>query len=225
TLAPLGIKLHKPLTAVRELITTIRRLYQGETLTFEGKSVTFSSASIVYGRPGIEIWLAGRGPKMLAMGGELADGVVLDFVYKDSLQYWVDLIREGAARSANNPRIAYSTAIITSQQTYDEVRPHMTYRLVDSPPEVREKIGMSDQNAAAVRETMVSSGLEEAGKLIKTEWVDPFVIKGTPQECAAELESLMAKYQMNEYLLPILNTEEASRLMKEVSEVLRFPSD
>lgn len=159
------------------------------------------------------------------MGGELAGGLVLDLVYKDSPQYWVDQIKEGAARSADNPRIAYSTAIITNQQTYDEVHPHTTYRLVDSPPEVREKIDTSDQNAAAVRETMVSSGLEEAGKLIKTEWVDPFVIKGTPQECAAELKSLMAKYQMNEYLLPILNTKEASRLMKEVSEVLRFPSN
>jgi 5,10-methylenetetrahydromethanopterin reductase len=220
TLAPLGLQMTKPLATVREMIETSRRLFAGETLTYEGKSVVFNSASISYGRPGIEIWFAGRGPKMLALGGELADGVALDFVYKDSLKYWVDLIRQGGERSGNKPKITYSAPIVTTQKSLEDVRPHMTYRLVDSPPEVRAKIGMSDDDVAAVRQAM-SGGLVEAGKLIKDEWLDPFVIKGTPAECADELKKLMEIHQMDEYLLPILNTEEASRVMQETVEVLR----
>ena len=46
---------------------------------------SIESAQIDYTRQDIEIWLAGRGPKMLALGGELADGVMLDFIYKPEL--------------------------------------------------------------------------------------------------------------------------------------------
>ena len=36
-------------------------------------------------RANLEIWLAGRGPRMLALGGEIADGVMLDFIHKPAL--------------------------------------------------------------------------------------------------------------------------------------------
>ncbi len=220
TLSPLSIKMHKPLTAVREFIVTTRRLFTGKKLTYEGKTVQFTSAQVEYARPSIEIWLAGRGPKMLALGGELADGVTLSFVFKEDLKYWTDLIRDGATRSGNKPRIAYSTAIVTSEETLEEVRPHMTYRLVDSPSAVKEKIGMTAKDVESVRNAM-TKGLDVAGKLIKDEWIDPFVIRGTPQECSSELQELMNRYDMQEFILPILNTKEASRLMRETIEVIK----
>ena len=219
TLDPLDIPLEKPLTMVREMITTSRRLLRGETVTHDGM-VKYTSANLGYGRDDIEIWLAARGPKMLGMGGELADGAVLDFVYKDSLDHWVGLIRQGAQKTGNHPKICYSTAIITTEETLEEVRPHMTYRLVNTPVSVREQINMTEADTEKVRKTMASAGLFEAGKLIKDEWIKPFVIMGDPEECAAELSKTMSHHNMDEFLVPIVQTENATRLMSEAAAVI-----
>lgn len=220
TLGPLGIPRKKPLTATREAIETTRRLYGGESVSFEGQTMRLVDAGIEYARPNIEIWLAGRGPKMLGMGGELADGVVLDFLHKEYIQDYVDLVREGAERSGNQPRICYSTMVITSDEGLDRVRPHMTYRLVDSPPNIKEILGMSEEQAEEIRQTMISSGIFAAGELVRDEWIHPFIIMGTVQECATELTQIMERYGMDEFLLPVLDLEDAPTLMAEVAEVL-----
>lgn len=219
SLDPMGLELKKPLTAMREMVEAARALFRGEAVSYNGQTLSLSSAKIDYARPGIEIWLAGRGPKVLALGGEIADGVVLDFLYKESIPEWLSYVRSGAAKSGNQPEICYSTVIITSEKTLEEVRPHMTYRLVNTPPEVKERIGLSEKEAEAIRQAM-SGGLEAAGKLVKDEWVRPFVIMGSVEECAQELKTLMSRHQMDEFLVPVLNTAEASRLLNEVSQVL-----
>ena len=43
---------------------------------------------------------------------------------------------------------------------------------------------------------------------------------GSIDECAAELKELVNQYQIDEFLVPILNTAEAARLMNEVEPVL-----
>lgn len=220
TLAPMAIERQKPLTAVREMLQAIRPLLKGESVTFNGEIVKLQNASINYPRPNLPIWIAGRGSKMLALGGELADGVVLDFIHKDCLSDSVNLIQNGAKMSGNQPKICYSTMVITNERVMQELRPHMTYRLVDSPPEVKERIGMTPADVQAVASTMGAKGLVEAGKLIKDEWIAPFVIMGTETECARELSNLMARHGFGEFLLPILETHTAAKLMAEVARVL-----
>jgi len=222
TLAPLSIERTKPLTAVREMIETTRGLFRGESVTYQGEVVHMNQARITYGRPDIPIWIAGRGNKMLSLGGEMADGVVLEFIHKNYLQSYVDLVTEGAKRTGNRPKICYSTMIITNERVLEELRPHMTYRLVDSPPEVKQRLGILPEEIEAIRTTMGSRGLVEAGKLIKDEWIRPFVIIGTQSECAKELAEIMACYHFDEFLLPILESKTAIELMTEVSKVLEM---
>ena len=95
----------------------------------------------------------------------------------------------------------------------------MTYRLVNTPADVQQKIGMTEQDIETIRQAM-AHGLEEAGKFVKDEWVRPFVIMGSIDECAAELRALVNQYKIDEFLVPILNTAEADRLMREVQPVL-----
>jgi 5,10-methylenetetrahydromethanopterin reductase len=219
TLDPLGIEMVKPLTAVRELITTTRALFEGETVDFDGQVVKFSSASIPYFRKGIEIWLAGRGPKMLTMGGELADGVALDSLLKESLPEWTELVRKGSEISGNQPGVCFSTMVITTDAALEEARPHMTYRLVNQPAAIRERIGLSDEDTNAIHNAM-ASGLEAAGKLVKDEWMAPFVIMGSVDECVKEVREICQQNGITEFMAPILNSAEASRSMQEIIVVL-----
>ncbi|MFQ5556500.1 MAG: LLM class flavin-dependent oxidoreductase [Acidimicrobiales bacterium] len=219
TLDPLGIARRRPLTAVRETIDACRLLFGGETVDLDGRHVTLRRARLGNGRPSTGIWLAGRGPKMLALGGATCDGVLLDFIYKPHLADVVALVRDAGAAVGNHPAISYSTVVITDQRTMDATRPHMTYRLVDSPRPVREAIGLSDADADRIRSAM-AEGLEPAAAHVRDEWVLPFVIAGSVEECAAELAEMIDRHGIDEFLLPILDDATAESLLTTVASLL-----
>src|SRR5436309_5928427 len=119
TLLPLGLERRRPLAAVREMIQLTRALNRGGAVDFDGEAFQLRGARVDYARPDLEIWLAGRGSKMLALGGELADGVLLDFIHKDLLAEHVRTVRSGAKLTGNTPRICYSTVIVTDEQALE----------------------------------------------------------------------------------------------------------
>ena len=219
TLGPLAVDRSKPLTAVRELVSMCRSLFSGGATNTVGSIGTLANATLAFARPELPIWLAGRGPKMLALGGELADGVMLDFLDEQSIEAAIDLVSGGAAQTKNSPRICYSTLVVTDQDSLDLVRPHMTYRLVDSQPAVRDRIGLSDDDRESIREAM-SDGLEAAGRLVKDEWVLPFVIAGSEVECAKQIRRLHTQFGIEEFMLPVLDLPSAADYVARVARVL-----
>ncbi|NOX30249.1 MAG: LLM class flavin-dependent oxidoreductase [Actinobacteria bacterium] len=219
TLGPLGIERPRPLRHVREAAEVARALFSGESIDYDGQTLTLSRASIDYGRPDIEIWFAGRGPKMLRQAGEIMDGVLLEFLHKPSLGDYIETVRAGAGTTGNKPSICYSTMVITNPDRIEEVRPHMTYRLVDSPQQVKDSLGITAQHTADIREAM-THGLDVAARLIPDEWVEPFVIMGSIDECASEIRSLHQDHQFDEFMLVVADMEDASTVMAEVAEVL-----
>ena len=219
TLGPLGVDRSKPLAAVRDLITMCRGLFSGGPVTSTSSVGSLTNASLGFSRSDIPIWLAGRGPKMLALGGEVADGVMLDFLHHDVIGDALQLVRGGAERSGNAPRICYSTLVVTDDDTLDMVRPHMTYRLVDSQPEVRERIGLGETDRLAIRDAM-TDGLEAAGRLVKDEWVLPFVIAGSASACAEQIRELHDRHGIEEFMLPVLDLHTAADYMTRIGRVL-----
>ncbi len=219
TLDPLGVDRPRPLTHVREAIEAARALFSGEVVDLEGETLTLAKAAIHYGRPDIEIWFAGRGPKMLHQAGAITDGVLLEFLHKPSLGDFIATVREGAGTTGNQPTICYSTMVITNPDRIEQVRPHMTYRLVDSPLSVKESLGITEEHTAAIRSAM-AHGLDEAAKLIPDEWVEPFVIMGSVDECADELAAMRAEHRFDEFMLVVADMDDAGTLMAEVAEVL-----
>jgi len=219
TLAPLAIKPQRPLTAVAETITGLRGLFAGERVNMAGDHVTLRSAQLPYGRSGIEIWLAGRGPKMLRLGGSAADGVMLDFLHVDTIADSVGLVREGAEEAGRPARIAYSTAIVTSDDDLEFVRPHMTYRLLDAPPTVKELLGLAPADTERIRSAM-SGGLDEAAQHVRDDWIIPFVISGSAADCALELGTLMDRHGIEEFVLPMFEMADPAAYLDRVAAVL-----
>ena len=219
TLGPLEVARPRPVVHVREAVEATRALFSGEVVDYRGETLSLSAASLDYGRPDIEIWFAGRGPKMLRQAGAIVDGVLLEFLHKPSLATFVDTVRQGAATTGNNPSMCYSTMVITNPDQIEDVRPHMTYRLVDSPVAVKEALGITEEHTAAIREAM-AHGLDEAAKLIPDEWVEPFVIMGSIDECAAELRELFHLHGFDEFMLVVADMKAAATLMTEVADVI-----
>ncbi|MDH4309918.1 MAG: LLM class flavin-dependent oxidoreductase [Acidimicrobiia bacterium] len=215
TLDPLGIERARPLAAVREVIEASRALFGGGRVDHESDVFKLNQASLDHGRSDIEIWFAGRGPKMLTMAAECADGVMLEFIHRELLDSEIHRVLEAAG--GRPLKLAYSTMVASDPSVLDIVRPHMTYRLVDSPRRVQELIGMDAQDVATVRSAM-GEGLESAGRHILDEWIHPFVVHGSPDECAAELRRLES-LGIGEFVLPIVTTDGAEELMKATSAV------
>ncbi len=219
TLDPLAIPRDRPLETIRQAIVACRGLFAGETVNMEGPHFSLQSAHLDYSRPDIQIWLAGRGPRMLDLGGAVADGVLLDFIYKPSLGTYVERVRRGAERTGNQPEICYSTMIVTDERALEAVRPHMTYRLVDSPPDVREVLGIEDTDVAAIRSAM-ADGLGAAARLVPDEWVLPFVVSGTVEECSAELQQLMEAHGISEFKIPVYDMDNGRALLEITARTL-----
>ena len=219
TLDPLAITRDRPLETVKQAIAVCRGLFSGETIDLDGPGFSLRSANLAYSRPDIQIWLAGRGPRMLDLGGAVADGVLLDFIHKPSLGEYVERVRTGAERTGNQPGICYSTMIVTDERSLEAVRPHMTYRLVDSPPDVREALDISDSDVAAIRSAM-ADGLEAAARLVPDEWVLPFVVSGTVEECSVELHNLMDSHGINEFKIPVYDIDHGRELLEVTARVL-----
>lgn len=80
-----GLPTERPLVAMREVVGVLRQLFAGKSVSFDGeyvqvREVRFDGPEddppVDYPVP---LYLAAVGPRMLALGGELADGVLLDF--------------------------------------------------------------------------------------------------------------------------------------------------
>ncbi|MDH3753392.1 MAG: LLM class flavin-dependent oxidoreductase [Acidimicrobiia bacterium] len=215
TLDPIGLTRTRPLAAVREAIEVARALFAGGPVDHAGPLATLESASLHYGRPDIEIWLAGRGPKMLRLGGEVADGVMLDFIHKPSLGQYVDRVRAGGSAA----RICYSTAVVTDEDELEFVRPHMTYRLVDAPAPVKEAIGLTAADVDRIRSAM-ARGLDAAAEHVRDEWIEPFVIRGTAAGCGAEIAELGERHGIEEFLLPMFDMADQPAYLARVAAAL-----
>ncbi|HKZ25612.1 MAG TPA: LLM class flavin-dependent oxidoreductase [Acidimicrobiia bacterium] len=220
-LDPLVIERRRPALAIREAIDGCRLLWRGGPANLAGGVVTLHHARLDYGPPTIPIWVAGRGPRVLATGGARADGVSLDHIHRDFLAGDTAHVREAAARAGTVVRLAYATTIVTTDAALERARRHMTYRLVDSPPSVKEAIGLTRTGSDAIRSAL-PDGLEAAARFVKDDWVLPFIVHGTAGECATALAGLCRDHGFDELIVPIPDSDFAEATMATAAEVRQF---
>jgi 5,10-methylenetetrahydromethanopterin reductase len=74
-----GARAASPMTLLREWVSAVRSLLHGDTVTVSGQYVRLSQVALDWPPQTVPPFLVGaRGPKTLALAGEVADGLVLD---------------------------------------------------------------------------------------------------------------------------------------------------
>jgi 5,10-methylenetetrahydromethanopterin reductase len=74
-----GAGVSSPMTLLREWVTAVRSLLHGQTVTADGQYVRLNGVGLDWSPSAVPPLLIGaRGPKTLALAGEIADGLVLD---------------------------------------------------------------------------------------------------------------------------------------------------
>lgn len=178
------------MAALAEAVAHCRTLLGGAEVSFaEGSTAKLHWPP----KDPLPIYIAATGPKMLALSGRIADGVILmNGVAPDLIQAAIDLLREGereAGRAPGSTRIVVWAACHPDPEAvkYNVARAILR----DIPGPVTD---LARETARKVKEayTYEEHGTSEAGfaKLVPTELVERFAFAGSPEVIAAQVEAL-----------------------------------
>ncbi len=197
-----GITRTKPLQAMREYVETVRRLLAMERVTFHGEFVHVDDIEldIVHGErkaKDVPIYIGATGMKMMELAGEIADGVVLNYMVspkynRDALE----ALQAGADRvgrkveDIDRPQLVVCSLDEDREVALDRARELLTQYLGQQPhimkasgvdPELIEEIGRVMTWPAGPEE------IHRAMKLVPDEAVQMISASGTPEECRAKV--------------------------------------
>jgi probable F420-dependent oxidoreductase len=100
-----------PATRVREMVQAVRAILSGERVVFRGKTLSVDGFRLI--RPPaqpVPIYVAALRPGMLQVAGEVADGVILNWLAAADVPRVVAIVREAAARAGRDPAAVEITA-------------------------------------------------------------------------------------------------------------------
>ena len=203
----LGIERLAPATALRQAVDLIRGLWAGSTVSMESPAVRAHEAKLDFAapRPRIPIYVGARGPRMLELAGEVADGVIVGNVAtREGWSYACERIAAGAARvgrDVGEVRLTawlYACVAEDEDEALDAIRPMAATSLVTSRPVLGELgIEMPDDFRASMEARGWSLDREvvaEAGATLPAELVHRFGLAGTPDTCRRRLERLLEAF-------------------------------
>jgi 5,10-methylenetetrahydromethanopterin reductase len=177
------------MSVLAETVAVCRSLMAGETVSFgEG-----TSARLHHLGPRVPIYVAATGPKMLALAGRIADGVILmNGIAPDLIREAVRIVRESehaAGRQQGNVKAAVWAACHPSREA---VKFNVARAILRNIPGAIDDL--TRDVAARVKEAydFAQHGRAEAdfARLIPDELVTRFAFSGTYQEIAAQIRAL-----------------------------------
>ncbi len=181
----------RPLARCREYMTLLKEIWAGDAVTFEGDfyGLKRSRLGVRLGDKKPKVVLGALNPKMLALGGEVADGVLLNYLPASHVPWSVEQIRAGEARRSDDGAatvFAYVHAGVTEREHGAESarKDLFSYAVVDAYARNFERAGFGD-SVAEVRERHAERDRDGAVAAISDEFVDAIDFMGTADEVAA----------------------------------------
>ncbi len=191
--APYG---EHPLARVREYVGLVKAYLSGEKVDHEGTNYRVKGArlGVRLGERRPKVVVAALNPGMLRLAGEVADGVLLNYLPASHVAWSVEQVREGEAAAGREPGsttvYAYVHAGVCERADGIESarRDLFSYAVVDAYARNFERAGFGDE-VAAIR-TAHGAG-DRAGALaaVSDRMVDAIDVMGGPDEVRAAVEA------------------------------------
>ncbi len=195
-----------------DVVRCVRALIRGKEGTFGGAPVP---AFNEYQPVNVPVWLAGNGPKMLSLAGEVADGAIVSSGISPGILRWVrSQIEEGLKKSGRSwdgfTLLSFVGCAVSEDrpQTRIDIRSWVARRLSMPLPEEVSGISKADRLRALkdyqyTHHYRVTASHKGVVDVIPEEWIDRFGIAGTPEECAERFSSLASMGVDAVFILPI----------------------
>ncbi|MDZ4825648.1 MAG: LLM class flavin-dependent oxidoreductase [Actinomycetota bacterium] len=167
----------RPIAQVREFVALLRECLSGETVSFEGDfyKVSRFRLGIRLGERKPKIVVAALNEQMLRLAGEIADGVLLNYLPAALVPWCVERIREGGAAEV----YAFVHCAVTDRDRYAESarKDLLSYAVVDAYANQFARAGFAD-DVEKFRELWKARDREGALAAIGDGWVDAIQIMG-----------------------------------------------
>jgi 5,10-methylenetetrahydromethanopterin reductase len=210
-----GIDRKHPLRCMRETVEACRRLFTLEEVTIDGEFVHLDGVRIdvVHGDTSprkIPIYIGATGPKMLELSGEIAEGVVLNYMvspaYNDDAMERIDAGARRAGRTVeeiDRPQLVVCSLDQDRAKALDAARLLLTQYL-GQQPHIMKASGV-DQSLIDEINSIVDwpaghDEIEKAASIVPDDVVQLVSASGTPDECRAKV----AQYIEHGATCPIL---------------------
>jgi len=198
-----GVNRRKPLQAMRETVEVVRRLLAMEKVTFKGEFVQVEDIEIdiVHGDRSpkeVPIYIGATGMKMMELAGEIADGVLLNYLVSPAYnREAMEHLSAGAALRArkveqiDRPQLIVCSLDRDRSRALDNARELVTQYL-GQQPHIMKASGVSQEVLDDIGRVLTwpaeEHQIREAMKLVPDEVVQLITASGTPDECRAKVQ-------------------------------------
>jgi len=205
--AKVGIDRSHPLTVMREVVTVVRALLHNETVSFDGRYVHFDGVELDYvyqpRRPkDVPIYIGATGVQMLELAGEIADGVVLNYlVSPDYNEKAMSHLQAGLTRSGRDmadldrPQLVVCSVDDDESRALDAAR-QMVTQYLGQQPHIMAASGVPQSLLDAVGEVLTWPATHEqvaaAAKLVPDDIVRRLTASGTPDQARERVGDYVA---------------------------------
>ena len=215
-----GIIRTRPLQCMKEYVQVIRRLFRAEEVTFQGEFVKMDGVKLdtLHGtgaRPrNVPIYIGGTGFQMLELAGEIADGVLLNYLVSPRYneKAW-ESIRRGAEKAHRNPSEIDSPQLVACSMDEDAdkavrlAKGHVTMTM-GQQPHIAKASGVSEDLIKEVQQRMGGwpakpGGIEKAAEIVPDDVVRMLTASGSPDDCRKKIKEYMAAGCSSPLLLPL----------------------
>ena len=200
----LGINEPKPLTLTRHAARVLADLLTGHPTTAPPDAARFpvTGARLDFKPPQpVPLYLAARGPRMMSLAGELADGLITHSLSLPFIEHVVERVELGAAANTTTNRQPGDCSIAVWVEVFlhddlaharNVLRPRCKYMVGgEFDPSMIPLYGLDPAEVMPVREA-VRRGDPAAHELITDEMVDAFSICGSVPRAADRVDALRA---------------------------------
>jgi len=200
-LDPLGYNQSDPIGTVRDAIKTITATLGGSQASISRPEFSIDGAGIDIEPEGdVPVYVAGRGPAILGLGGYRGDGVIAGagLASTAGMEYARERIEDGASKAgrdlADLDVVCWAFLSIAEERgiAVDGVNPLVARIVNKTPVEALSAIGIDEADAERVKalEAPHERSAAELREHVPTAVTEQFSIAGTPAECRAHVDRL-----------------------------------
>lgn len=205
-----GVPYGQPMQRTRETVAIIRELLRTGQVSFTGETVSIENFDLWFEpfRPDLPIYVSAVFPKMTALCGEIADGIILT---RSTLRTGSEVrqrIAEGAARASRSvDNVAITSLLPTSvadsrAEALARMRPGLAFYAGFFPRynQLIANHGFAEE-ASAIRAAWLAGDRAGAERAVTDAMIDATSVAGTPSECRERIEA----YRDSGIDLPIIS--------------------
>jgi probable F420-dependent oxidoreductase len=190
-----GLTFSPALAQIREAVEIIRKVAAGERVNYEGKFYRVTNFRLTGPAPKapVRIYLAALGPEMLELAGEIADGVLLNWIPPEAVPASIAHLEAGARRAGRTLAELEVASFVRTCVTGDAAAARATlarditgYATVDVYASFFRTAGYPDE-VAAVGAAWMSGDRAGAVKQVSPRMLDGLGVVGDEAFCRARI--------------------------------------